>query len=97
MGGKSLLYCGMPDDERLVRFPVSCPTCRKEVIAEYRETDVVGALVNDRSIHLYAPCCQASWTAGYIEMQQIRGYFGAARLDTPARTLSTKPRETTED
>ena len=97
MGGKSLLYCGMPDDERLVRFPVSCPTCRKEVIAEYRETDVVGALVNDRSIHLYAPCCQASWTAGYIEMQQIRAYFGAARLDAPSRTLPTRPRETTDD
>jgi hypothetical protein len=87
----------MPDDERLVRFPVSCPTCRKEVIAEYRETDVVGALVNDRPIQLYAPCCQASWTAGYIEMQQIRAYFGAARLDTPTRTLPTKPRETTDD
>jgi hypothetical protein len=87
----------MPHDDRLVRFPVSCPTCRKEVLAEYRQADVVGALVNDRPIQLYAPCCDASWTAGYIEMQQIRAYFGAARLDTPSRAQSTKPRETMDD
>jgi len=86
--------------EDLVRFPVSCPICRKEVLAEYRRADVVGALLNERPIRLYAPCCEKSWTAGYIEMQQIRAYFDAHRLerpDSPSRTPSAKTRETLED
>jgi hypothetical protein len=87
----------MPQDERLARFPVSCPTCRKEALAEYRQADVIGALVNDRPIQLYAPCCDVSWTASYIEMQQIRAHFGAVRLDAPSRAQSITPRETTDD
>jgi hypothetical protein len=91
----------MAHDDRLVRFPVSCPTCRKEVLAEYRQADVVGALVNDRPIRLYAPCCDMSWTASYIEMQQIRAHFGATRRDTPGPSPSgiplVKPREALDD
>jgi hypothetical protein len=87
----------MAHDDRLVRFPVSCPTCCKEALAEYRQADVLGALVNDRPIRLYAPCCDASWTASYIEMQQIRAHLGAARLDTPGRILLTKTREVLDD
>ncbi|MGD0504952.1 MAG: hypothetical protein ABSD02_19620 [Steroidobacteraceae bacterium] len=81
----------------LVRFPVTCPICRKQVIVEYRRPDVVGALLNDRPIRLYAPCCEKTWTAGYIEMQQIRGHFEATRLDDPSRTVPPKPRETRDD
>lgn len=87
----------MAHDDRLVRFPVSCPTCGKEALAEYRQADILGALVNDRPIRLYAPCCDANWTAGYIEMQQIRAHVGATRLDTPSRTSPTKPREVLDD
>jgi hypothetical protein len=86
--------------EDLVRFPVSCPLCRNEVLAEYRRADVVGALLNERPIRLYAPCCEKSWTAGYIEMQQIRAYFDADRpdrLDSPSRTPPPKSRETLDD
>ena len=86
--------------EDLVRFPVSCPICRKEVLAEYRRADVVGALLNDRPIRLYAPCCAKSWTASYIEMQQIRAYFDAHRLDRldgPSRAPPAKTRETLND
>lgn len=81
----------------VIRFPVSCPICRKEVITEYRRPDVVGALLNDRPIRLYAPCCDKTWTAAYIEMQQIRAYFDATRRDDPSRTVSTDPRETRDD
>ncbi len=78
----------------LVRFPASCPICRREILAEYRRADVVGALVNDRAIRLYAPCCEKSWTAGYIEMQQIRAYFDATRLEGQSRAPLAKRRET---
>jgi hypothetical protein len=87
----------MAQDDRLVRFPVGCPTCGKEALAEYRHADVLGALVNDRPIRLYAPCCDASWTAGYIEMQQIRAHLGATRLDTTSRTPLTQTREVLDD
>jgi hypothetical protein len=86
----------MAHDE-FVRFPVSCPICRLESLAEYRRADVVGALLNDRPIRLFAPCCEKSWSAGYIEMQQIRAYFEAHRLDSPSRAPLAKPRETLDD
>jgi hypothetical protein len=81
----------------LVRFPVSCPICRTEVTAEYRRLDVVGALLNDRPVRLHAPCCDKTWTASYIEMQQIRACFDTTRLDGPSRSMLSKPRETLED
>jgi hypothetical protein len=81
----------------LVRVPVSCPICRKEVLAEYRRADLVGALLNDRPMRLYAPCCEKSWTAGYIEMQQIRAYFDATRPDGPGRAPFAKGRESLDD
>jgi len=87
----------MSHDERHVRFPVSCPICRNEVLAEYRRTDVMGALVNDRPIQLHAPCCNASWTAGYIEMQQIRTHMGVARLDNAGRISPAEKRNLSDD
>jgi hypothetical protein len=85
----------IPDE--LVCFPVSCPICRKPSFAEYRRSDVLAALINDRSIRLHASCCHESWTAGYIEMQQIRAFFGAARFDGPDRTATPKARELHDD
>jgi hypothetical protein len=87
----------MDPDDRSIRFPVSCPICRKTFLTEYRHADVVGALLNDRPIRLYAPCCDKSWAAGYIEMQQIRAYIGAARADAPNRTLPAKPPKALDD
>jgi hypothetical protein len=75
----------MDQDDRLVQLPVSCPICRKAGIAEYRRADVVGALLNDRPIRLYARCCDKSWTAGYVEMQQIRAHMDPAPPDVPGR------------
>jgi hypothetical protein len=69
----------MEDDEARIRFPISCPVCRKETIAEYRTADIVGALINSRPIRLYAQCHDRSWIASYIEVQQIRAHLGAAR------------------
>jgi hypothetical protein len=67
------------------------------VLVEFPRAAVIGALVNDRPIRLHAPCCEASWTAAYIEMQQIRAHVGAARLDTASRNLPAKTREALDD
>jgi hypothetical protein len=87
----------MEDDEPRIRFPISCPVCRKEVIAEYRTADLVGALINGRPIRLYAPCHDKSWAASYVEVQQIRAHLGATRLDTPRRAGLKKLSDATDD
>jgi hypothetical protein len=87
----------MPQDDRLVQFPVSCPICSQEVRAEYRRADVVGALLNDRPIRLYAPCCDKSWTAGYVEMLKIRACFDAARLEDPRGEPPVRVRKELDD
>jgi hypothetical protein len=87
----------MAQDDRLVQFPVSCPICHKAGIAEYRRADVVGALLNDRAIRLYASCCDKSWTAGYVEMQKIRTYFEPAPSEGPGRAFSAGKRQDLED
>jgi hypothetical protein len=38
-----------------------------------------------------------SWTAGYIEMRQIRAHVGAARVDAPDRTPPAKARKVLDD
>lgn len=86
----------MSPDE-LVRFPVTCPACGKEALAEFRRTDVAGALVNDRPIRLHARCCDESWTAGYVEMQQIRAHLGVTRLETSGPGSPSKARDLLED
>lgn len=87
----------MDDDEARVRFPVSCPICRKELIAEYRPTDIVGALINNRPIRLYAACHDKSWNASYVEVQQIRAHLGAARVGTNRRAEVKSIGDTTDD
>ncbi len=87
----------MAHDEPLVRFPVSCPICRRLVLAEYRHVDVVGALLNDRPIRLYAACCDKSWTASYIEVRQIGAHLGTARLESRGRHAPDNGRELLDD
>lgn len=87
----------MSEGDPRVRFPVSCPVCRKEVIAEYRPVDIVGALINGRPIHLYAACHDRSWIASYIEIQQIRGHLGATWLDEHRGSAAKPPSETLDD
>jgi hypothetical protein len=87
----------MSEDEPRVRFPVNCPICRKEVIAEYRAVDIVGALINGRPIHLYAACHDKSWIASYVEVQQIRGRLGERWLDEHRWKGAKGPSESRDD
>jgi hypothetical protein len=76
----------MDEEAPRVRFPVNCPVCRREALAEYRYADLLGALINHRPIRLYAACHDTSWAASYVEVQQIRSRIGAARLDAAERS-----------
>lgn len=87
----------MSEDDSRVRFPVSCPACRKEAAAEYRTVDIVGALINGRPIHLYAACHDKSWIASYIEVQQIRARLGETWLAEQRDRSPRNRSEHTED
>jgi hypothetical protein len=87
----------MSEDEPRVRFPVRCPVCRKEVVAEYRTVDIVGALINGRPIHLYAACHDTGLIASYVELQQIRGQLGEGWLDEQRPRGRKSSSETTDD
>jgi hypothetical protein len=80
-----------------IRFPVTCPICRTERLIDFRQSDVIGALVNDRPIRLRTACCDKAWTAGYVEMQKIRAHLNAARLESAAPDQLLKHREIGED
>ena len=68
-------------DNSSVRFPVRCPVCGNEVLAAVPVMDLVGALINELKIQLYAICHDAHWSASVIELQQLREYVGAVWLD----------------
>ncbi|HTV97750.1 MAG TPA: hypothetical protein VME42_17265 [Steroidobacteraceae bacterium] len=87
----------MNESTPIVRFAVSCPVCRREVTVEYRAADVAGALLNHRPIRLHTPCHDASWTAGYVETQQIRAHLEAVQLGSPREARSAASEDGTED
>ena len=81
----------------LIALPTTCPICRRETLSEFRRSDVVSALLNDRPIRLNAPCCGKSWTVGYVEMQRIRAYLGVGRLEPANSGRLAKPPKLLED
>jgi hypothetical protein len=87
----------MDDETPRVRFPVSCPVCRQQAIAEFRHADLLAALINHRPIRLYAACHDTSWAASYVEIQRIRSHLGVTRLDKPERPQWKEPSEQTDD
>lgn len=69
-------------DEPTIRFPVTCPQCGREELAEFPIADVASALLLRRNtLHLYASCHDYYWAASQWELQQIREYLGAPWLD----------------
>jgi hypothetical protein len=87
----------MDDETPRVTFPVHCPVCRQEVTAEYRHSDLIGALINHRPIRLYAPCHDTSWAASYVEIQRIRNRLGVSRVDAQEKTPPKERLEDTDD
>ena len=73
-------------DESRVRFPVVCPECRKEMLSSFRIADLMPALLNGRKIALHASCHGRTWIASDAELEQIRQYLGAVRIDSHSGT-----------
>jgi hypothetical protein len=65
-------------NEPTIQFPVTCPVCGAEALAEYPVADVADALISRTgALQLRASCHDLRWTASKLELQQIREYLGA--------------------
>jgi hypothetical protein len=67
-------------EKALLRVPVVCPECGKELLSEYAAASLIESLTNGDSIRLYASCHRRVWPASVIEREQLRQYLEAAKL-----------------
>jgi len=90
--------------EAVIRFPVTCPKCRQEVLTTLPLGIAAAALISDRPIRLYASCHDVYWDAHHTEIEQIREYMAAPSLQalqasgdiaTPGLTTNLAPSGTT--
>ena len=58
-----------------VRFPVVCPRCSREHLAEFPLAIVSAALANGDVLRLSADCHGVSWDASESEREQILEYW----------------------
>jgi hypothetical protein len=64
-------------DEPTIQFPVTCPLCGAEELAEHPVADVADALISRTgALQLHSRCHNHRWCASKAELQQIREYLG---------------------
>jgi hypothetical protein len=63
-----------------LRFPVRCPICGFEQLAEFPAMIIAEALMNGQPLQLYADCHDQKWNASKLELEQAAKYLRAARL-----------------
>jgi hypothetical protein len=61
----------------VVRFPVVCPRCGVESLAEVSVDLAAEALMRNEGVQLKAACHNLYWTASPTEMQQLREHMRA--------------------
>ena len=79
-------------EDTLLRIPVVCPECAKELLAEFPTASIAEALATGGSIRLYAQCHNKAWQASCLEREQLREYLEAANLARSARELKSPGR-----
>ncbi len=65
----------------VVRFPVICPRCGTENLAELSVVIAAEALMRNEGIQFKAHCHNLYWTASPREMEQLREYMSAIFAD----------------
>jgi hypothetical protein len=61
--------------EPIVRFPVQCPICARETLAQFPISTIASALIRGDRIPLSATCHPVQWNASPAETEQIREYM----------------------
>jgi hypothetical protein len=67
--------------EPKIRFPVTCPQCGNEFLAEMPVAVIAIGLIRGSNIRLFSDCHGISWDASTLEVEQIREYLGASWID----------------
>jgi hypothetical protein len=60
-----------------LRFPVVCPTCGAEELFDLPIASVAASLLKAAPIELHATCHDLRWSAGPVEVQQLREYLAS--------------------
>jgi hypothetical protein len=76
----------------IVRFPVVCPRCGTENLAEVSGDLAAEALMRNEGIQLKAACHNLYWTASPIEMHQLLEYVSALFVDEQRTSSPTADR-----
>jgi hypothetical protein len=75
-------------EDSLLRVPVLCHECGKEILTELPSLATAEALLRGSPIQLYATCHGRAWQASCVELEQLREYLDAANLSRPALELN---------
>jgi hypothetical protein len=72
--------------EPILKFPVTCPDCALESLAEMPIALIANALLTGKSLRLHSNCHDHYWTATFAEREQIRSALSEIRVDMPTAT-----------
>jgi hypothetical protein len=64
-------------EDSLLRIPVVCPECGKELLTEFPAAAAAEALIRGDTIRLHASCHGRVWQASNLEREQLREYLEA--------------------
>jgi hypothetical protein len=67
--------------EPMIRFPVVCPDCGEECLAEFSIAVLADSLIRNDKIRLRAVCHDTGWIASPSEIAQVRAYMSVQRQE----------------
>lgn len=70
--------------EPILKFPVTCPNCALESVAELPIALIANALLTGKGIRLHSSCHDHYWTATFAEREQLRKSLRMLKLETQA-------------
>jgi hypothetical protein len=71
-------------EDTLLRMPVVCPECAKEILMAFSTHEIAQALATGGAICLHAQCHAKKWQASAIEREQLQEYLEASTLSSSA-------------
>ncbi len=68
--------------EPILKFPVTCPECALESLAEMPIAAIANALLTGKGLRLHSNCHDHYWTATYVEREQLRKSLAALKMES---------------
>jgi hypothetical protein len=77
-------------DNTLLRIPIVCPDCARELLTSLPAASVAEALASGDSIRLFSQCHDQVWQASSLEREQLREYLEAVNLSRTTREPNSR-------